>query len=135
ARRQHGGDHLARPAADDAVGIRMGHGRRHRHQDPLGRRAGSEPVSPSVVDGVQLYRDTYIDSVLLLAATRAMGSLEGITWATAVMATPANVEALGEAVVAHPELEDASASDLVLVARGRDDDAVARALAAASDPL
>src|SRR5262249_47420404 len=62
-------------------------------------------------------------------------SLEGITWATAVMATPANVEALGEAVVAHPELEDASASDLVLVARGRDDDAVARALAAGSDAL
>ena len=39
--------------------------------------------------GVERHADTYVDSVLLLAATRAMSDTEGITWATALMATPA----------------------------------------------
>jgi len=88
-----------------------------------------------VVACVQRHLDTYIDSVLLLAATRAMGSTDGITWATAVMATPANLEVLTDAGVADPLLDDASARDLVLVALGEDDDAVRRALAAGSDSL
>ena len=46
--------------------------------------------------GVERHADTYVDSVLLLAATRAMQDTEGITWATALMATPANLEVLVE---------------------------------------
>ena len=85
--------------------------------------------------GVRRHVDTYVDSVLLLAATRAMRDTEGITWATALMATPANVEALLQEGVPDVELDGASASDLVLAARGTDDAAVGRALAAGDDAL
>ncbi len=84
---------------------------------------------------VRRYLDTYIDSVLLLAATRAMRDTEGITWATALMATPANLEALAGEGLSDPELAAASASDLVLAARGADAEAVDRALASGTDAL
>jgi FdrA protein len=85
--------------------------------------------------GVELHADTYVDSVLLLAATRAMRDTEGITWATALTATPANLEALAEEGMSGTALDGASASDLVLAVRGTDDDAIGSALAAGRDAL
>ena len=66
--------------------------------------------------GVRVLRDRYVDSVELLAITRRMRELEGVDFATALMGTPANLEALqvqglsGEALTAGP-------NDLVLAAR------------------
>ena len=88
----------------------------------------------TAASGVRRYVDTYIDSVLLLAGTRAMLDTGGISWATAVMATPANLEALRDEGVSDPQLADASASDVVLVVRG-DETAVGPALAAGDDAL
>jgi FdrA protein len=66
------------------------------------------------VERAAVYPDTYLDSVLLLAATRAMGAVDGVRWATSVMATPANVEALAAEGIAGGPLDGATANDLVL---------------------
>ena len=68
---------------------------------------------------MRVLRDRYVDSVELLAITRRMRELEGVDFATALMGTPANLEAMqkqglsGEALAAGP-------NDLVLVARATD---------------
>jgi FdrA protein len=64
--------------------------------------------------------DTYVDSVLLLAATRVMSDADGVSWATALMATPANVAALGEEKFVSDDLAAARANDLVLAVKARD---------------
>jgi len=43
---------------------------------------------------MQVFPGTYRDSLLLLSATRAMEDGPGVSWATAMMATPAAVEDL-----------------------------------------
>jgi FdrA protein len=84
---------------------------------------------------VVVHAETYLDSVLLLAATRAMASTPGVTWATAVMATPANVEALAEQGISGGELTGATANDLVLAVLGDGDEALDAAVAAGDDAL
>ena len=59
----------------------------------------------------RLYPDTYVDSVLLMAATRTMSGADGVEWAAAVMATPANVDDLAARGF---DLPPARANDLVL---------------------
>ena len=44
---------------------------------------------------VRIFRDTYVDSVVQLSATRAMHEVEGVDWAAAAMATPANLRRCG----------------------------------------
>jgi FdrA protein len=72
-----------------------------------------------VFSGARVLRDRYVDSVELLAVTRRMRQTEGVDFATALMGTPANLEALqdegvtGEALTATP-------NDLVLAARAAD---------------
>lgn len=70
--------------------------------------------------------DSYKDSVLLLEAIRAMLEVDGIDWATAVMATPANLETLASEGFS-PSVTEAGANDLILAARGSDE-AVSQAL-------
>jgi FdrA protein len=84
--------------------------------------------------GVRRHRDTYVDSVLLLAATRAMQDVEGVSWATALMATPANVDAVREQGVTDPLLDEVSANDLLLAVQGTGA-AIEPALAAGADAL
>ncbi len=43
---------------------------------------------------VKVFADTYLDSVLQLSGTRTMFDVDGVEWAAAAMATPANVESL-----------------------------------------
>ncbi len=79
----------------------------------------------------EVVSDSYVDSVRLLEATRAMREASGIDWAWAVMGTPANLEILAEeglAAETTPGLEGASANDLVLAVRGNE--GLAAALAA-----
>ena len=64
--------------------------------------------------------DCYVDSVRLLEATRAMRETPGVDWAWALMATPANLEALATEGVTEG-LGEAAANDLVLAVRGADE--------------
>ncbi len=66
---------------------------------------------------VDVVADCYVDSVRLLEATRAMRETAGVEWAWALMATPANVEALADEGVTDG-LDGAGANDLVLAVRG-----------------
>jgi len=68
---------------------------------------------------VHLLADTYVDSVRLMAATRAMASAPGVDRAFALMATPANVAVLGGEGFADPSLASARANDLVLAVRAQ----------------
>ena len=80
-----------------------------------------------------LHRDTYLDSVVQLSGTRAMRAVEGVDWASAAMATPANLETL------HAEgfdgLDGAGAGDLVLAVRAASPEAVASALTAGEEAM
>jgi FdrA protein len=73
----------------------------------------------------EVVRDSFVDSVLLLAATRAMLDSEGVEWATAVMATPANLAVLGSEGFEDAGLGSASANDLVLAVRADSEEACA----------
>jgi FdrA protein len=77
--------------------------------------------------GVRVLPDSYVDSVLQMAGTRAMTAEPGVEWAAAAMGTPANLETL------HDEGFDivAGANDLVLAVRGADEEIVESALRAA----
>jgi FdrA protein len=62
----------------------------------------------------RVHADTYVDSVLLMAATRAMSGAPGVEYAAAVMATPANLDDLKAGGF---EVPAAGANDLVLAVR------------------
>ena len=90
---------------------------------------------------VEVVTDAYQDSVRLLEAARAMRRTDGVDWAAAVMATPANLEALAaEGFEARSEaesrphaghrLDDAGANDLVLAVQAADEDAAAAGVGA-----
>lgn len=82
--------------------------------------------------GVDVHRDTYLDSLLLMTATVSMDGLDGVEWAGAVMASPKGLEDLAAAGFTGGELEGLGANDFVLAVRGSDDDVVAVALDAGS---
>ncbi len=66
---------------------------------------------------VRLRPETYVDSVQLMMASRAMQGQPGVDWATAVMGTPANVEILAGEAFDDPAMATAGANDLVLAVR------------------
>lgn len=59
----------------------------------------------------------YVDSVLLMAATRTMLGRPGVEWATTVMGTPANLETLAGEGFEGDDLHGAGANDLVFAVR------------------
>lgn len=65
----------------------------------------------------RVLEDVYLDSVVLLGAARAMQEIEAVIWATAAMATAANVHALRDEGFSVDDLAGAGANDLVLAAR------------------
>ena len=69
--------------------------------------------------GARVHRDRYVDSVELLAIARRMDRSDGVDFATAVMGTPANLDALQEEGFAGEALT-ASPNDLVLAVRATD---------------
>jgi FdrA protein len=77
---------------------------------------------------MQVFPGTYRDSLLLLSATRAMEDGSGVSWATAVMATPAAVEDMTGQGFPPGDLTDVDANALVLAVRADDDRAAADAL-------
>jgi len=86
-----------------------------------------------MTSGLRVFRDTYVDSVMQLAESRAMNELDGVDWAAAAMATPANLRTLAEEGFSTDDL--GSANDLFLAVRGRDDDVVQDALSAGADSM
>jgi FdrA protein len=82
---------------------------------------------------VRIFRDTYVDSVVQLSATRAMSEFAGVEWAAAAMATPANLQVLTSEGFATTGVT--SANDLFLAVRGTDDAAVQGALSAGADAM
>lgn len=85
--------------------------------------------------GVKVFPDTYLDSVLQLSGTRTMFEVEGVEWAAAAMATPANVETLLGQGFDQSDLGAASANDLFVAARAADDSTVEAAIKAGEDAL
>jgi FdrA protein len=79
---------------------------------------------------IKLFPDTYVDSVVLLRGMRAMREVEGVEWASAAMATPANVETLQVEGLEPTQVADAGANDFFLAVRATTDSIAARALAA-----
>ena len=84
--------------------------------------------------GLRVLRDRYVDSVELLSITRRMRQTEGVDFATALMGTPANLEALQEEGVTDEALT-ASPNDLVLAVRATDAAQVEQALEQAEQAL
>ena len=79
---------------------------------------------------IKIFPDTYVDSVVQLRGMRAMREVDGVEWASAAMATPANVETLRAEGVEPMQVSDAGASDFFLVVRATTDSIATEALAA-----
>lgn len=60
-------------------------------------------------------KNTYIDSVSLMAISTKAGALEGVTNAVAAMATPMNKDILTNQGLITPEIEESTPGDLVLI--------------------
>jgi FdrA protein len=86
-----------------------------------------------MIADLRVFKDTYVDSVVQLSASRAMSALDGVEWAAAAMATPANLQTLTTEGFSADGL--GSANDLFIAVRGADDDAVQAALSAATDTM
>ena len=69
---------------------------------------------------IKLFPDTYVDSVVQLRGMRAMREVDGVEWASAAMATPANVETLRAEGVDPMQVADAGSNDFFLVVRASD---------------
>ncbi|MDQ4098236.1 MAG: protein FdrA [Actinomycetota bacterium] len=84
---------------------------------------------------VKVFADTYLDSVLQMAGSRAMLDVDGVAWAAAAMATPANLETLFERGFEPDQVGSASANDLFVAVHAADDGGAEKALAAAEERL
>jgi FdrA protein len=80
------------------------------------------------VRGLRVHRDTYLDSLLIMATTVTMDSRPGVSWAGAVMAGPRGLEELTAAGFSAEALDGLDANDLVLAATADDDDVLEAAL-------
>jgi FdrA protein len=76
---------------------------------------------------VRLFRGTYVDSVVQLAGTRAMRAVDGVEWATAAMATPANQDTLTEQGFDPQDWSGGGANDLVMAVRASSDEVAEQA--------
>ncbi|HEX3620791.1 MAG TPA: hypothetical protein VHT97_00590 [Acidimicrobiales bacterium] len=84
---------------------------------------------------VKVFADTYLDSVLQLSGTRSMFDVDGVEWAAAAMATPANLDILLGQGFASADVGPASANDLFVAARAADEAVVEAAIGAAEQAL
>jgi len=77
---------------------------------------------------IKLFPDTYVDSVVQLRGMRAMREVDGVEWASAAMATPANVETLLSEGVDPARVAGAGSNDFFLVVRASTDSVATEAL-------
>ncbi|HJW58488.1 MAG TPA: protein FdrA, partial [Actinomycetota bacterium] len=83
----------------------------------------------------RLHKDTYLDSVRLLAGSKAMLGVPGVEQATALMGTPANLVQLASDGFDAEALAGAAANDLLLPVRAASPEAAEAALARAEQAL
>jgi len=84
---------------------------------------------------VEVRPDTYLDSVLLLSASRSLLESPGVEWGAALMGTPANLDLLRSESMPAGALSGVRANDLVLAVRAVSADAATAALEAAREGL
>lgn len=84
---------------------------------------------------IRVLRDTYLDSIRLLAAATAMRQTPEATWAAALMGTPANLASLAADGLDLDDLAGVGANDLVLAVRAAGGEAAEAALATAERAL
>jgi FdrA protein len=84
---------------------------------------------------VQTFADTYVDSVVQLSGTRAMYGVDGVEWAAAAMATPANIATLADEGFDAAQLGSAGANDLFVAVRASTDQVAVDALEAAAKAM
>ena len=84
---------------------------------------------------VQVFRDTYRDSVDLMRVASEVEQLRGVRRAALLMATPANRELLAQAGLFHESAASARPSDLIVAVAADDDDAAQAAIARATSLL
>lgn len=89
---------------------------------------GTSKAAPVSTARLRVLAGVYRDSLMLLSATRAMVQSDGVEWATAVMALPANVADLAADGFTMSDLDSADANDLVLAVRAADAAAASAAL-------
>ena len=77
----------------------------------------------------RVHKDTYLDSVRLLAGSKAMLEVPGVEQATALMGTPANLDQLASDGFDAEALTGAGANDLLLAVRAGSPEAAEAALA------
>ena len=78
----------------------------------------------------RVFRDTYLDSLLLMATTVTMDERPGVSWAGAVMANERGLEQLADAGFPREDFDRLGGNDLVLAAQGEDEETVEAALSA-----
>ncbi len=83
------------------------------------------------VSGLKIFRDTYVDSVVQLSATRSMYAVPGVDWAAAAMATPANLDDLAKEGFDLATIGPAGGNDLFFAVRAASKEVVDAALEAA----
>ena len=76
---------------------------------------------------VVVQKDRYVDSVVQMAASRAMMDVDGVEWAAAAMGTPANLDTLAGRGFDTDAFE-ATANDCFLAVDASSDDAIDAAL-------
>lgn len=76
---------------------------------------------------VWLFRDTYVDSVVQLSGTRAMRAVDGVEWAAAAMATPANLDTLTDQGFNPQDWAGGGAGDLVMAVRASSEEVAGQA--------
>jgi FdrA protein len=77
---------------------------------------------------IKVFPNTYVDSVVQLRGIRAMRAVDGVEWASAAMATPANMEVLRAEGLDPAGVDDVGANDFFLVVRATTDSIAADAL-------
>jgi FdrA protein len=83
----------------------------------------------------RVHPDTYLDSVRLMAGSRAMLETAGVAWAGALLGTPANLRTLEAEGFGMADLATVGVNDLVLAVRAASVEAAEAALATAERAL
>ncbi|MDX9897819.1 MAG: acyl-CoA synthetase FdrA [Spirochaetia bacterium] len=84
---------------------------------------------------ISVKRGSYYDSVFLMLATRDLKGLEGVNDAIVAMATPMNVDLLGDMGFSKTDLDGLGPNDLVVAIDARDDTAAQLAIKEAFESL
>lgn len=82
------------------------------------------------VTAVRVFRDAYLDSMLLMLATASMDAVEGVSWAGATLANARGLDDLAAAGFSGGELDGLTANDLVLAVMATEDEVAQAALEA-----